>query len=459
MQERATSAFAKGTEQRKLMIVIDARSGRGRQADIRLLHGFGGSERVDVQTTESVDGVDHLEVDWTPGSATGKTIVVQNRAGRRSTRTRLIRRAAYWESIARCEIGTRDPQKLRSVVESLMIADHAELEAADALVSSSPLVVKHATRGILRDCNVMPARQALALAGLHLRLRGEFAYALERNFSASTTRTSFYQSMAFELVPEARRWTTISALAAEPRILPLAEALVVRLDRTLRARDQLHGAALSEQSLEAMEEVLFYLDSLLVALQGAFDATARVVHIAAGVSKPKIRQANWLHKSWRDAVFASIPKLKRMFDHETEALALLKVLGALRNTVHGETLRISGWLDGASAPIEYRAQVPSEDREEFVSAIDELGGASSWGITTVDGDIMIFDPASFTEALVPAAAGVLNVVMATTPIDKIFLDASTTVRSPGRPSDEAHAIWSMRVLSGLDRPPTWVRRL
>ncbi len=152
---------------------------------------------------------------------------------------------------------------------------------------------------------------------------------------------------------------------------------------------------------------------LLVTLMGAVDASARFVHVRLGLPG-KERSVGWQHPDWRaDIAKRGGPALAALFGSGTTLAGTLRILGWLRNTVHGELIRATMQQQGWSrdAPI----RLPKEDEQEILKAMDAAGGQAVWGVrAALDGSTVV-DPARFVEQLFPAVLKLLNAIMEHTP--------------------------------------------
>jgi hypothetical protein len=202
----------------------------------------------------------------------------------------------------------------------------------DALVTDSAFLLgrPQGVRG-----NPVPPVAAVASLGLFLRLHGDFHVSRDLTLD----RGMFYGLAAWELVPQAWRYVTACRSAGQAigrdSFWMLARAVVERMERALRARDRLHEQFQIPQSHDTADEALFYLDMLLVQLNGAFDALARVAHLGLGLNG-SYRHASWRHSGWRAQLAKPAPTLAALMADETEERDALELVALLRNSVHGE---------------------------------------------------------------------------------------------------------------------------
>jgi len=223
--------------------------------------------------------------------------------------------------------------------------------------------------------------EAVALVGLYLRSQGEFF--LWRSPDGTGTLTTnewlFYQIGAAELLPELWRWSGIQAAAQQgiPEVLRgLTGALVQRVVRALRTRDSFHRAASLPQQRDAVRAVLMELDTILVTLMGAVDASARFMHVLLAV-RGRRHDAGWQRERWLAKVAERSQPLADPFSSGAPLADVMTVLSHLRNTVHGPAIHATLRQNGRfrDAPL----SLPEEHEDEILASMDNLGGRSAWG--------------------------------------------------------------------------------
>jgi len=325
----------------------------------------------------------------------------------------------------------------------------------------------------------MTVEEALALIGVYLRLRGDFGYHHSGSSSVSFGRSGFYRSLAGDLLPDSERWFACCPGKTTPwEVAPrdLADAVVTRLERALRARDRLHHALLVERGFDANDEALLYFDAILLSLNGAFDAVARVVHNVYGM-EGSIFEANWRkdHRprkaensyitllrrvlkriapallahpraTWMQQLRARAPDVARlMFPHEP-ARDALEAVAVLRNSIHAETFSTVGLRDVDAAHTDYPIVVPPLARRDLVGVVRRRGGDVAWGIRELDRDAIVLDVHTFVEQVFGRVVTALADLMRATEVER--LDPTSATRAPSNgPTDGA--LQRIRLLSGL----------
>jgi hypothetical protein len=264
--------------------------------------------------------------------------------------------------------------------------------------------------------------EALSTVGLYLRSQGEFILWRPPNGSGGLTANEwlYYQIGAVALLPELWRWSSIQVpadrLGALKVLGDLNSALLLRVVRALRTRDSFHRAAGLPQRRDAVRTTLVELDTILVMLMGAVDASARFINALLAVVE-KQRDAGWQKSQWRDKLANHSRPLADLFADGTPASDALTILSQLRNTVHGAAIQATLRQSGSTrdAPI----TLPADSEGKILAKMDNLGGRADWGASPSTSGAMLVDPVQFVQRLFPAVLGLLNAIMAATPSDYV----------------------------------------
>jgi hypothetical protein len=227
----------------------------------------------------------------------------------------------------------------------------------------------------------------------------------------------YYQIGAVELLPELGRWSSARAQlkSADGRetLNGLHDALLQRVQRSLRTRDGFYRAYSLPQKRDAVRTMLVELDTLLVLLMGAVDASARFIHTLLGLSADDKHQAGWQREGWRKKIAKENATRGDLFKSDTPLAHTLVILARLRNTVHSEMIRATMRQSGRSQDAAIR--LPHEDGQKVLEAMDALGGREAWGVRTDPDGSEVVDPGLFVELLFPKVLTLLNAVMEQTP--------------------------------------------
>jgi hypothetical protein len=398
------SAFARGPGERELRIFIDADGCKTALVD--KIRGFSGREHVRVEDIRADQLTLHNDgsatLDRSNGTVTKRCFFPSARANLDAIRS--------W----RFRLPREDGIENRVVMAMTLGA----VVGSDAFVTESRGLQRIAAT-FAKDGNVMPPDAALALLGLHLRLREDFVISSFGQGGMQTDATSFYSLVASDLLPQSTRWIrhcSPTPLPSGPSLSGLAKAVVSRLARALRSRDRLLGYLQREPSMSTFDEALFYFDAFLVALAGSFDASARVADEIYGLNEPK--RSGWHNHKWLKAAFAQDARLLQLFQPDSQVWDAIKMLFLLRNTVHGETLRVVGLMGSAWEIAEYHASIPQAQRDEIVAIAKRRGGVDAWGVAQIDAEHFACDLGAYTEKLLPLATHALDALMKVVDVER-----------------------------------------
>jgi hypothetical protein len=408
----ARSAFDLGPDRRSLYVLVDDRAAASGDA-FEFLIGLCG--RPEINAVREVTGVPNRltfeapdrEADLLPFTIT---------SAQHSTYSG-IWPYAQWEARMRALIPSLDGTPC--LPEGIRLAGVAEEVGADALATADPLLLEHRHDPMLARSNIRSVAETIALVGLFLRSRGD--YTVWPEYGLTYGRGGYYFGLARELLPAAWRWFSACVAAHHqgglPRVQGLGEAAMRRVQRALRCRDAVYIEVAKLESRDAADEALFYLDSLLVALGGAFDAVARTAHLTYGLPSKKFRSASWRRPWWRADLAGADPRLAERMAPHTDSADALALIAALRNCLHGEAL---GTMTVAHSGGQGRTlvTVPADEAGEVRAVLDRHPQASSFGIEDRDGRLRL-RPEILCEALVPWAVETLDGLMAATDVTRL----------------------------------------
>ncbi|WP_159038205.1 hypothetical protein [Streptomyces sp. WM6386] len=265
--------------------------------------------------------------------------------------------------------------------------------------------------------------EALPLLGLYLRRQGVFIYfrGVDGKFQYRCSRRLYFFTGALELLPSMWRWSTAFgqyALAANDDTLPaLSSSLVQRVERALQSRDELFAALNMHGNRDSTDDALRSLDTALIFLMGALDASARAAHRVLGISVTP-RNAGWQSRNWLERVAVTAPKLAAIFDEGSEAQHLLEILRKFRNSVHGEALSPLTVKEG-SDPERILVSLPREDLQAILNSMDALGGRDAWGVESHWDNHMHAGPGTLLGETLERVVSVLNRIMQETPVESL----------------------------------------
>lgn len=290
-------------------------------------------------------------------------------------------------------------------------------------------------------------RDGVALLGQFLRSRGEFM--IGSPFSdavmARTDKGLFHWVGARALLPAGWRWqherpTADASPASDTEVL--AVSVFQRVARCLAARDLVRWLLYLPQDNTVIDDLIDELDGIFVNLVGAYDVHARVVHRRLFGSEQSERGAGWQKTDrWLQKVGRQVPALERLMAPETSDADLLKIITALRNTVHNVPLQALGRQSlGVRRQAETAIRLPRQEADEIVEILERRGwadllGLEDWG----DGGFLV-SPLRLVEHVIPAAAMTINKLM-TVPLGPPSEDDRRTRHVAVR-SDPNHHVFS-----------------
>jgi hypothetical protein len=331
----------------------------------------------------------------------------------------------------------------------------AEL-GVDALTTTDPLLLEHRDDRLLARANIRSPEETIALIGLFLRSRGD--YMVWPKVRLNYDHSGYYWGLTRALLPAAWRWfsacVTSNHRVGEVRVLALGEAALRRVDRALRCRDRVHIEAAKPGTRDAANEALFYLDALLVALGGAFDAVARVAHVTYGLSVNGLRFASWRRSPWRMTLTQRAPDLASRMAPGTDGADALELVATLRNCLHGEPLGLVT-MTGSKESREL-ITIPAAEAEAVTTVLSRHPPPESFGIEQ-RGIGLVVMPEVLCEALVPWAIASLDDLMATTDVSCLPGVVAEALRT--EPPENEESAWPgffeprtrqrLRLLAGL----------
>jgi hypothetical protein len=288
-----------------------------------------------------------------------------------------------------------------------------------------------ATRVSTQGVTVCKPAEALAMIGLYLRTQKAFLIWRDSAESFGMNQGLYYLVGTRELLPSGWRWFTAcvqeSHATNDDTMLELGQSVLLRAQRALEARDNLHRAFNLLQNNDTAATTLYELDSILVSLMGATDASARVAHVVLGIAGD-LRDAGWQRdRRWLPQVAAAEPPLAALFSAGTPHNHTLTILRLMRNTIHGEMIR-SIALQQPGRTLETAMVLPASGEAAILASMDALGGRGSWG-ASLKANRWLVDPAIFLEQLLPLVLTMLNEVMDKTPVERLSHVALTPADS------------------------------
>lgn len=286
--------------------------------------------------------------------------------------------------------------------------------------------------------SVTPA-EAMALVGLSMRVNGNESIGGDMVDIRLKGRT-FHFILARDLLRSGWRWFSgcvASGVATkDDSIVYLGQTAHERFQRVLQIRDRLHALAKLEPTRTRGDDVVFELETLLLFLSAAFDATARVAHVV--YFGGNYEEASWRRSGWQKKLQRVAPRLAAITADGAAGAALLQIIGGLRNTIHGEALRTTETKapDGLAAQL---LNVSDRETARLKTRIAVLGESPDrWGFRAAHGRDGLA-PDRVVEALLPHSVRLLNTLMEATQTELLPGVNASDLRGP--PEDVRNAKW------------------
>lgn len=306
-----------------------------------------------------------------------------------------------------------DPEP--DVLSALLFAEASDEFDADGFVTRRPYLLSR--RGRDRPVTFDPP-DAVGLIGLAMRAHGNPGIGQDLWMMRASSNW-FHFTLGRELLRASWPWfggvVAHDSVHREHSIGYLAQTALERFQRVLQIRDRVHIGAKSEPTRSRDDEITFELETLLLFLSASFDAAARVAHVVYLTGS--YEKAGWRRDDWLQRLAADAPGLVDVVADGTRGKTLLQIIGALRNTIHGESLRAAAVQRGGETTRFVR--IAPRESERLRRGIERLGDPLEvWGISEERGELgLVAD--RFVERLLPAATDLLNELMRETDTSRL----------------------------------------
>lgn len=355
-----------------------------------------------------------------------------------------------WVSIASGEAARRQAS-LGDWINDVTLARASIAGEMDLLVTNSGRMLIRPETWVA-EANPMNLPDALAILGLFLRQHSDFTVIQSEGGRVTYDRGLFFWVAIRELLPESWRW--FSALvddwqtSKDESLLMLGQSTLQRFDRSLRARDQVHLQMVVPHNNDTADEAMAQLDTILLFLSGAFDASAQVAHVCAGLPRSRTRDAGWHRGTWLQYLTSAAPAFKDLVGVGTTGHSLLQILAALRNSIHGQALQTVGFKSSITSPTETLIRLPVKSHGQLLAGIQKLGGNALWGVRDLSPDMAGLEADTFADSLIRSAVNLMNLIIKTTPLEQLPGVNPSTLSSEA-PSDEVFAVERRQAVSAL----------
>lgn len=401
------AAFAHGDKARPLRIVVDpATVGEGEA--LTCLQSFSHHPQLEIIVQ---DGATRLTVgDY---DEVHKLMWAEHWLG--DGRTRL----PVFDNDLDFAAAIEDPDELRQARTSIVAAAVARSADADAVATNSPFLLETPPGRIVQETNPMRPQEAVALAGLYLRLNHDFTIDVQSASAAYFGRHFDYFLLMRELLPAAWRWFSgcgaYKDATGDEEPMMVAQSAMARVMGVLRARDRLHGHLQQPSSRADVEEVLFYLDVALLMLGGALDATAVVAHHVHKLPI-KVTTASWSRKDWLKELRGVNAPLADLMKNGTPERDARDMVATLRNTIHSRSLGTISY-QGPGTSHQQLVVLPPSVEKALQPIVQRQPDPARFGLEPLPHGQLHLDPGRYLEALFPRVIETLNAIMDATPVE------------------------------------------
>lgn len=200
--------------------------------------------------------------------------------------------------------------------------------------------------------------EAAALLGLVLRAHGDHVIGRDKNTTYLVSGEAFYRAVAYRHLWTLPLWIRAAAahwLEHSHEPMTRLNGIVRRIARALRARDYLQVRLRAPEFTYVWDEVMFFLDVVLVELMGAFDVLGRFLHHLYEIDHRG--SVSWRQRDkngWLTALATREPQLGFYAQQEQDFGDVVDAVATLRNLIHDAppTDEIHDW-DGSPGTLVY----------------------------------------------------------------------------------------------------------
>lgn len=238
--------------------------------------------------------------------------------------------------------------------------------------------------------------EAMPIVGLHQRLRGRLV----------VDTAVIPQSLGLSECEYVQAWgllpNTLDVFAR--RVLPPADPTLwkdlvrvahVRLERCLRARDQILVRSIHPNLSFPFDSNDALMERIALNLSAMFDALARAINAIHQLESDGTR-CSFINNDFR----ARLPAPIKSVVATSDSLALLRAMGILRNTIHHLALSHAAESDGRGKVSENYVVLPASDTTKFRQHVATLQKTSHWIAKDFDEFGLILRPVPLIEDLI-----------------------------------------------------------
>ena len=263
---------------------------------------------------------------------------------------------------------------------------------ADVYVSDNRFALTQRFNNGMFACS---PREAMAIVGLHQRLQDRLVVDTPPFSSVLGLRDAEYVQ-AWAMLPNtlalfARR---VSPPADPTRWKDLVRVAHVRLERCLRARDQILVRSIHPTMSFPFDTNDALVERIALNLSAMFDALARAINAAIELGRQEQR-CFLTNKDFRRCLPGPITNVLAT----SESVALLGAIGDLRNTIHHVALSHAAEFDGRGKVSENYVVLPASDARMFRQYVATLRRSSQWIAKDFDEFGLVLRPVPLIEEM------------------------------------------------------------
>ncbi|MGT2462958.1 hypothetical protein [Sinomonas atrocyanea] len=279
---------------------------------------------------------------------------------------------------------------------------------ADIYVTDNAFALTQTLTGNVFACSVA---EALAIIGLQQRLQGRITLDTDP-FPTSLGLPAAEYIQAWALLPKTLE---LFALREDQsgqdidRWKDLARVGRTRVERCLRARDQILVQSIHPNLAFPFDTVDALVERMALNLSGMFDALARAVNAALSLGCQD-HLCSFAGRGFR----RTLPPLLRQLVETDRHQALLKTISVLRNTIHHVALSGASAGDDRGRVSENYVLLPTSEAQEFRRHAATLARESRWIASDVDEFGLLLRPVPLIDDLLCESVGLFERLVSVT---------------------------------------------
>ncbi len=322
-------------------------------------------------------------------------------------------------------------EQLDEVLPELHVLGLHRVRRADLLVTTSEVLLRLRANRQFQDMNICAPSEAVGILGLYLRSQNDYAISAG-GMIWDIGRSGFYDALSRtrlpQLLPYSHRCVHASRSSGDESLQRLSGTVWSRADWALQALDAIGTLFQQPVTHQALDDVLYHFNYLLLLLLGMFDAQARIARRVYRLSM-KDRQSSFWRSDFVTAIDDAGGKNLAAVARRPDLISLGALLKDLRNTIHGASLEGQFHKHRGAAHRSGAIIVERDDATKIWNAASAMGGAAAWGIVGDPSADMKFEPYPYARRLVGECFRVVNEIAEATDFP------GAPVQTPSDPSD------------------------